>query len=66
MPRIFAKEEIKMNIARCMLRKCEQCRYEQICFRKDVEKNEYTKNKNHKAKASGIQPKKRPMLNVLL
>ena len=36
-----------MNIARCMLRKCEQCRYEQSCFRKDVE-NENNLQKNRR------------------
>ncbi len=38
-----------MNIARCMLRKCENCRYERSCFRKDVEGNEYSLQKKNGA-----------------
>ena len=46
-----------MNLGRCMLRECKTCRYEASCFKEY--RNEYSKNRNNKTKASGVQSKKR-------
>lgn len=47
MYRIFAKEGINMSSARCMLRKCAQCKYEQKCFRENTVKK-YNNDKLYK------------------
>ena len=41
-----------MSSARCMLRKCAQCKYEQSCFRKN------TSDKSNNSKAFELQNKK--------
>ena len=51
-----------MNLSRCMLRKCKNCKYEMSCFKEYS--NEYSKNKYRKTKTSRVQSKKRSKTRV--
>ena len=37
-----------MNLSRCMIKKCKNCKYETRCFKEY--KNKYSKNKEQKSK----------------
>ena len=52
-------EEVKpMDLGKCMIRKCRNCKNESKCF-KEYNDYEYSKIENRKSKTSRIQSEKR-------